>query len=44
MRTEAAGFKDRVLNGEKDLESMRTDVDYVQRLIKEKAPKIFGGE
>ena len=38
VRTEAAGFKDRVLNNDADLESMRTDVDYVQQLIKDKGP------
>ena len=39
VRTEAAGFKGRVLNSDKDLESMQTDVDYVKSLIKEKLPK-----
>ena len=38
VTTEAAGFKGRVLNKESDLESMKTDVDYVNKLIKEKAP------
>ena len=39
VRTEAAGFKDRVLNSERDLASFRTDVEYVQKLVKEKTGK-----
>ena len=34
VRTEAAGFAGRVLNSDKDLDSMKTDVDYVQSLLK----------
>ena len=36
VRTEAAGFKDRILNGVSDLDAMRTDVEYVEKLIKNK--------
>jgi len=39
VRTEAAGFKDRVLNKESDLDQMKTDVDYVKKLIKDKTGK-----
>lgn len=38
VRTDAVGFKDRVLNNERDLDAMRKDVDYVQKLIKDKVP------
>ena len=39
VRTEAVGFKDRVLNDQKDLDSMKADVDYVTKLIKDKTGK-----
>ena len=35
VRSEAAGFKDKVLQSEGDLNAMRKDVDYVQKLIKD---------
>jgi uncharacterized protein YchJ len=41
VTTEAAGFKDRVLNSQQDLEGMQKDVDYVKSIIKEKADSII---
>ena len=43
VRTEAAGFKDRVLNSDKDVDEMRKDVDYVTKLIKDKTGGGEGG-
>ena len=39
VKSEAQGFKDRTLKNDKDLAAMKKDVDYVQKLIKDKTKK-----